>query len=286
MDKSIYTDTMKENNTYHERTEGPNLPESFCVNPFSVPENYFEKTEDQIISQIEIENRADSKGKSFIVPNGYFDQLQATILAQTSIDISSGDEAMFTVPEGYFGELSSSIKNRIVAEDLQAKIGDAGFTVPEGYFEQSSAQIQRVVALDGLQAEDGGFTVDQGYFDTLSAKIARRISEEDPPVKETPIRRIGVNRWIKYASAACIVAVLSLGTYFGLNSNPTQELYAVEEVALGEISDEELMDYLSMNGDSDDLFYFVEYMDAMELTDEISIDLEDDDLEEYLNYIL
>lgn len=293
--ESIYTDTMKENNTYHEHTEGPKLPKSFCVNPFAIPENYFEESARQILSQIRIDGQANGKGTSFVVPEGYFDQLQQNILAQTRIGTSSVEDKAFTVPDDYFGRLSSSIKNRIAEEDLKAVVKDTGFAVPEDYFEQAASQIQSTVSFDRItKSTEGGFIVEDDYFGKLTANITERISKEDtvalmPAVEEIPVRRIGVNRWIKYASAACILAILSLGVYFGSNnpdSTTATDLYASEELKLENISDQELIDYLAMNGDSDDLFYFAEYIDDLELENEIGIDLEDEDLEDYLKHML
>lgn len=294
-DNSIYTDTMKENNTYHEHMEGPKFPKSLCVNSFSVPENYFKESARHIMAQVYIEAQASGTEESFVVPQGYFDQLQNSILAQTRIDTLSSENTEFAVPDHYFGQLSETIKNKIAEENLKAVAKDPGFAAPEGYFEQAVIQLQRTLALDPVVGStSGGFTVKEDYFDQLTANITERISTDSvvdhaSVAKETPVRRIGVNRWIKYASAACVAVILSLGVYFGLNSDTiptTTDLYAFDEVTFGNISDDELMDYLAMNGDSYDLFYFAEYMDGWELEDGISIDVEDEDLEDYINYML
>lgn len=287
---------MKENNTYHEHAEDPKLPKSSYVNPFVVPDNYFEESARQITSRIQIEKQVNNTEQPFSVPKGYFEQLQKNILAQIKITTLSTDTVDFKIPEGYFEQLSSGIKNKIAEEALKAKVTKTGFSVPEDYFEQAASQIKDTVSLDKIkQSTEGGFTLEENYFDKLTAKINERVAQEITSTtistsspEETPIRRIGVNRWIKYASAACIMAILSLGIYFGLDSDAVKDHYMASEVKLDDIPDEELMDYLAMNSNSDDLLHFVEYIYQHDLDqdNEFSADLEDQDLEDYINYML
>lgn len=92
---------MEEKHTRNDLNRRRGLPESLGVNPFTVPDNYFEQLNRQTLQRCR------------------------------HIDVS---ENMLTVPSGYFNQLQDRILSRVAEEKLRKKISDPGFTVPEDYF--------------------------------------------------------------------------------------------------------------------------------------------------------
>ncbi|SEG04825.1 hypothetical protein SAMN05421877_104217 [Sphingobacterium lactis] len=319
--KSIYYGTMKENNTYHENLEGNNLPNSLRVNPFIVPKNYFEELADrtlflarldqlstagkvsgfsvpedffknqasQLISQIKIDQ---IDAAAFTVPANYFDQLGEQVLGQVKID-GLQDEA--DVPAGYFEQLSSRIMDRIQEEEEVAfslELQDTGFTVPEGYFDAAEEEILANVAVEELQGlvKSDGFTVPNSYFDQLSNNILEQVQDKkvislpsrEERKEKTPAKRGKVYAWFTTAAAACVAAVIGLSVYNGAENKPME----VEPVALNDIPEEEIINYLSSYSDASDLEYIAEYIYQPEETKGVGTGIDEDVLEDYLNYTL
>src|SRR5690606_25708069 len=80
---------------------GEGLPESLRVNPFTVPDLYFER-----LNRITLQR---------------CQHVEAT-------------EAALTVPTEYFVQLQERILSKVAEEKLRKKISEPGFTVPEHYF--------------------------------------------------------------------------------------------------------------------------------------------------------
>ncbi|MNL17468.1 hypothetical protein D3C87_1385630 [compost metagenome] len=101
------------------------------------------------------------------------------------------------------------------------------------------------------------------------------------PVK-TPIRSIKRRiSWNKYAVAASLVAVLGIGSYFGIQNNNVQD----EQKNLSHVSDQEIINYLAQTGNSDDLLYVAKYIDDEDIVGTNS-KVKDEDIEDYLKYTL
>lgn len=91
--------------------EAPHLSRLPKVNPFAVPDQYFEGLSDRISAAVFVD---DLKSKAGLITE--------------------------EVPEGYFENLPAEINSRIALESLNLKQQD-GFAVPEGYFEKLQADI-------------------------------------------------------------------------------------------------------------------------------------------------
>ena len=188
------------------KDDAPNLAAMDVVNPFAVPDNYFENLKENITARVRIEPIL-SRNK-FEVPDGYFDMLEERIASAIWLDKLREEVPLdgFNVPEGYFNSLSESLETRITIE--QAETGSA-FIVPEGYFDQ------------------------------LQNKILAKTVGANEVQPEAKVRRL-VSGWFKYAAAACITAVVATGVYLNSRHNKSQSI----EQQLAEIPEQEIVNYL------------------------------------------
>lgn len=99
-----------ENNDW--RKEAPLLASLPFVNPFIVPEGYFEGLGDEISNAISLEG------------------LKAKV-----------SKTGFATPDNYFEELNDKINTSIFAEKLKAAVTEDGFKTPSNYFEQLQSNI-------------------------------------------------------------------------------------------------------------------------------------------------
>ena len=211
---------MKENNTYRNHTGGSPLPQSLRVNPFTLPDNYFEELEKKTLWAIQFSSKEDETG-GFIVPSDFFKEQGEQIQKQAAIDAGFG-EINFTVPESYFlnsadqliaqtkldrvgtptpdlpsdyfDKLSARIIHRVEREKSVgftprsiSRIED-GFTVPSGYFDTTADEILSTIGNEELKAkvETDGFAVPEGYFQSLNQDILEHVFEEDKVIPFIP----------------------------------------------------------------------------------------------------
>jgi hypothetical protein len=78
----------------------------------------------------------------FTVPENYFNQLNADIISRCRIEEARfSDQDEFAVPTGYFESLSSEIESRITEEAIRSLAAGDGFTVPADYFSELKERI-------------------------------------------------------------------------------------------------------------------------------------------------
>lgn len=122
-----------------------NLNDPEKVNPFAVPENYFEELEDKINAQINI-FKLDNKDKNnFSTSENFFDEQADMISKLVKLKNISDEEKEFKTPDNYFETLSSKIEASIKEEsnEILSNIPKAhNFEVPELYFEEQLQKIQ------------------------------------------------------------------------------------------------------------------------------------------------
>lgn len=289
---------MKEENTYNEHI-GTNLPDDLRMSPFDVPQGYFDDLENSIHARISEQKLKDNiLDTAFTVPEGYFESLQEQLAAKISEQNLKDQvtESGLSVPEGYFEHSQTVIATAIAESVLRDKVADEGYNVPTGYFEDLA---QRSISLAKIEqqvspAEDG-FTVPHNYFETLSAHIMDKIvankvllegNETGTPVVKMPSRK----SWSQYAAAAVIAIVAGVGSYWALDSSKQAQANSYTQLTLQEISNEEIFNYLSQVTDGVELIELVSFLqDSNTDTDkpfEVNGQVEDQEIEEYLNYML
>ncbi|GGH31562.1 hypothetical protein GCM10011418_44460 [Sphingobacterium alkalisoli] len=298
-DKSIYTHTMKEINTYDGELGGNKLPEALRVNPFTVPPDYFNVQESSILSLVRLDKLAIQKDNQ-ATPEGYFEKLQNDILAKVAEQKLKDEVATtgFTIPAGYLEGAEEAILHRIAEAQLKNAVDQDGYEVPTAYFETLEQDILLNVAIEKLKTEvsETGYQVPAGYFDRLSEKTSMipastnthesamkgrygQLETVEKEIRTLPSRK----RWASYAAAAAVAALIGIGSYFSF-SQQDEAIYS-EDISFSEIPDEAIVSYLAQTSDGNDMIFFSEYLEIPE-TVEIGSQVKDKDIEEYLNYML
>ncbi len=206
---------------------------------------------------------------------------------------------LFSVPANYFDNLSTNILHAIAAENLQQSI--VPYQVQAGYFDNLSNTIlnkianERTVesAVDSeLQAfapilatinKANIYSVPNGYFENLQIDN----NPQKNIAKVVPFK--GLNTWIKYAIAACVVGVLVTNAYLFTNKNATVDYAAYKKIdvasSISTVSSDELASYLD-NANAIANNEIVNLIDEkMPETQEHIKDISEDDLKQYLNEV-
>ncbi|SFS87455.1 hypothetical protein [Sphingobacterium wenxiniae] len=266
---------MNENNTYHEGTGGFNLPESCRVNPFTVPNDYFNDLSSNIHARIQLDKWKGSSNGGFSVPQGYFEDAESHLKTQAKLECLKNSPA-FEVPEDYFSKLEEQIQAQVKLEPFRE---ENDFAVPNGYFEQLQDRISSRIFEEQLKdmSPTSGFDVPPAYFDKLTREITTKVVAP----RETPVRRLPIQQWIQYAAAACVAVVLGIGSYNAVVDQPD-----TAQSTLATISEDEIINYLSASHNSQDMLYIMECMEDHEGTGGICTHVKEEDIEDYLNYML
>lgn len=154
--------------------------------------------------------------------NEYTIQQELTEL-DSKLLLPKSNEA-YTVPEGYFEGLATAVLARIKAQEANAaeEIESLSpllaslsrkmpFEVPGNYFQNA---IEGIAAEDTIPAEwekarfNPTYSVPEGYFETLPEQILAKIQ----PKKTARVISIG-QRWIRYATAACLTGLVAMSSY-------------------------------------------------------------------------
>lgn len=259
----------------------------------SVPNGYFNTLADNIFAKIAEQDLKDKVATDgFAVPDQYFDALDQDVqtrIAEENLK-SIVPTLEFEVPEQYFSTAEDQIFSQLAESNLRDQIGkDTGFTVPTHYFEEANAAIQAQVITEKWSAEIGknDFTVPTGYFDKLSENVLAKTVQ--PTKEETTI--ISLPRrtnWKKYSAAAAIALVVGIGSYWGVQNNTSTSNSLVKtEVNLDNVSDEEIISYLAQVSEGEDLIHLAEYKsDSNDDNVQLDPEIENKEIEEYLNYML
>lgn len=264
---------------------------------FSVPTDYFQSLENNILSKIaaiKLQNKVDEDG--FGLPDNYFNELEDSIKVRVSESNlkSTIKESGFEVPSDYFASLEDSITVRRIEEQLSTQIKSDGFAVPSNYFDNLEESISQTIYLEKVASLDkeNEFKIPNQYFETLENRILEKVTTISKG--ESPKRFILPKRTINYwtaVSSAAVALMIGIGTYLSINKNtdaqPTETILANAELNLHNISDDELVKYLAQESEGDDLLQLTQIVqDDSEESLNLKKDLNDEDIEEYLNYML
>lgn len=195
----------------------------------------------------------------FTVPDGYFNELNERIVSVIRLnDLKQNAQQEFTVPENYFTELSGNIMSRINIE--QALNQPTGFTTPDNYFKDLTAQIQsRVKVEEALVGVEDTMTVPDGYFERLNKNILNKTVNQDIVKHKTIVRRMFNSPIFKYATAACLLAIVGGGVFFNSSTDPVKKhrtSYLHQELL--NVSDEEMQNYLRLYADGNESLHIIQ----------------------------
>lgn len=255
------------------------MKNSISSTGFSVPENYFENLAANIQSRIAVEEMLDTQNTGLAVPRNYFDELSSNIQSRIAIEQAmTGSEDSLTVPEGYFEHLSSNIQARIAVEEMLAE--DAGHTVPEGYFEQLSNNIQSRIAVEAAMTDaENTFTVPEGYFNRLNSSILSQtvnaVNKGTVKRKKGAVIRMLSSGAFKYATAACVVAVIGAGAFMQLESPEAIHDRSFLHKELSNVPMSDIQSYLQQNLDGTDTQHTVATENLPVNTDQLKAALQD-----------
>jgi len=134
-----------------------------------------------------------------------------------------GKRNPFSVPDGYFENCDEAIFSSIFIDGVKQNTKSNSFEVPQNYFEELTERIETNVALSQIVKPENAFAVPENYFDTLQDRIASKIATTEVK-KEPKIIPLWRKSFVKYASAACFVLMVSFGFYFYQNNASTETL--------------------------------------------------------------
>jgi hypothetical protein len=140
--------------------------------------------------------------------------------------------------------------------------------VPDNYFPELEERTLALARLHSVYSQSRDLPVPEGYFDELDNRILANVTEQPVRKRSVIIFRSAVITAIA-AAFAVFVSVSLL-----LNRNPD------EDAALRAVSDAEIVSYLQTSTDASDLSLAAENSAAAEPV--ISGDLTDDELNDYL----
>ncbi len=147
----------------------------------------------------------------------------------------------YAVPGGFFEEFPESLMNRIRMESASSSEFNAG---------QQNAEVSPLLEIEEISPLLAGlknkstYQVPAGYFESLKTKIpALETKTFAPKTKRVPVFTL---KFIKYAVAACLVALLGTAV-FNLTYHKTTD--PIKDLAT--VSDQDMANYL----DSDDIHW-------------------------------
>jgi hypothetical protein len=256
-----------------------------------------------------------SKQVPYAVPQSYFDGLAMQVMLRIGLEEKTGADPLLNIskentykaPEGYFDGLAASILNRIKAtetenaqEELELLSPLLGklerknpFTPPAGYFDNLSKTI-----VEGVQAiefvneelenlsplmnslkEKNVYAVPQGYFENFATETLNKVRHQ--PAK---VISIGFGRKIlRYAAAAIVFGVMTLGAYKIINPSNAPEDPIAKVSDRSKVSDQDLESFLDNNTAS---IADTSAVTTAEISDDDSKDLladvSDEELQQYL----
>jgi hypothetical protein len=179
------------------------------------------------------------------------------------------NENAFKVPEGYFNGLNSQILSQITLADIKK---EPIFEVPENYFNQLESQILSQIKIDQFINKNDGFKVSENYFEesqqtikssTLSLKKSGKI--------------IHLN-FIRYAAAACVLLMTSVGIYVNINRQQNVSYQ------LSKLPDEAIENYLLIHTDVNDLSIIIDNLGNKSIFPLNQDQLTNDQIKNYLEY--
>ncbi len=193
----------------------------------------------------------------FTVPESYFNELNERIMSGIRLnDLKQNTQQDFTVPENYFNELSGNIISRINIE--QALNQPTGFTTPDNYFENLTQQIQSRVKVEGaLMGSEETMTVPDGYFEKLNKNILNKTVNQDIVKRKTIVRRMFNSPIFKYATAACVLAIVGGGVFFSSTDPVKKHRTSYLHQELLNVSDQEMQSYLKLYADGNESLHII-----------------------------
>jgi hypothetical protein len=201
-------------------------------NVYFLPEDFFINLSSNITSQIWLNSV--SKINPYFIPAGYFENLSDVIADRIAVNANGiiSSENLYNIPDGYFNNLAENILENIKAKNNSVQ-----------------EELEELSPLLSKIPKSNVYTVPAEYFESFNAIPVQEIkSAKIVSIKSRP------RRWIAYAAAACIAALMfgsgyyyMRGNNFNNNNSTAQSPVADTKVkqAISQLSDTEIDDYLN-----------------------------------------
>ena len=202
-------------------------------NYFSVPDNYFDSLASDILANIFIKSLpAESP---FAVPALYFENLPDIVLdkihVKKNLSLFIEEKNLYAVPDGYFASLADNILNKIklLSNPVQQ-------------------ELEEISPLLGKIPKTNVYSVPDNYFEESSSSVSVTRSEPHAKIISLGAR---TRKWINYAAAACIAAILFGGAYFYAENRKHYPVTSFTDTDVQKqislLSDDEITSYLEEN---------------------------------------
>jgi len=143
-----------------------------------------------------------SRANVFAVPAGYFSQLPQAILSRIQLE-NQERKSPYDVPPGYFDELPLFILNKVKSSQQSV-----------------SEELNELAPLLNTISKQPVYKVPDGYFESLELTVPLKLAKPSAKVFSFG----NTKRWMQYAVAASVAAVLMIGAYLFIG-NGSNESY-------------------------------------------------------------
>lgn len=257
----------------------PVLAQNRPLNPFRVPDGYFEQFPGQMLSCVKNEEvpgvLLSARQNPYVIPAGYFESLAAIILnrvkaeeaasAREELELLSpllgklSKQTPFSLPEGYFDELPSNIADGAKAIELV------------------NEELENLSPVMNNLKSINVYEVPAGYFDALPESMLQKAKEQQPA------KVVSMNfgrKWMRYAAAAVVTGLIIIGgwMYSGVGSGKSADPNEIVK----KLTDSELQDYVENQTSGIDNASIGEFeIDANDVKDMLA-DVSDEELRQYV----
>jgi hypothetical protein len=175
------------------------------VNPYTVPEGYFESLAQAVLNRIQVE-KMDSR-----------QELESLSPLLSSIS----RQVPYELPENYFNELSD-----------QALVGAKAI-------EFVNEELENLSPLMSSLKSKNVYEVPEGYFESLAQQILVKARKHQPAkvIAFKPVRKM-----MRYAVAAMVIGVLAIATW--VVQKPTTDPITKIERGIQKSSDEDILNFI------------------------------------------
>lgn len=245
------------------------LTKSPVVNPYTVPEGYFEHLADQVLHRIRAASALPAS-----------EELAAISPLLAGID----NKQPLAVPEHYFDALPAAILDKVHAQQQ-----------PVQNSQEETAALSPLLA--GISRKMP-FSVPEGYFETLGNELLSAPANTTKKVKVISITR---RSWFRYAAAAVLIGTIAVAGLLYFNNRATSQTgnpYAWVEKNMKKVSTNAISNFIQLadeesnqqpaiaaankSADLKELMKDVSTKDIQNFLDETAADGNSDDMDDIL----
>ncbi len=185
------------------------------VNPFLVPDRFFEEQQERIVSAV------------------YAEELKLKT-----------PNTGFNVPDSYFENMHEQVSSVVGLEKL--RFSNDSSIKSDQFFEEQQSIIAARIKINEHAANGSGFTIPINYFDGLTDRITQKTGIKEVQ-QQGKVRNLFTRAAWKYATAACMAVAVTTGIFV----KQYQSAHNVQ-TQLSRLPDADIENYLKINADTYD----------------------------------